>query len=68
MAGSQQVLPDIDSSLDMLEFLQEKVDKCEVGAKTGKGYYDWTPESAEATRRKMANAFIQIERWSGDGG
>ena len=47
--------------------VQEKVDKGELGAKTGKGFLDWTPESAEATRRKMANAFIEIEKWPEDG-
>ncbi len=67
MAGARRVLPDIDSSMDMLEFLQEKVDKGEVGAKTGKGFYDWTPELAAASRQKMARAFIEIERWSEDG-
>ena len=64
----KRVLPDIDSSMDVINLIQEKVDKGEVGAKTGKGFYDWTPESAEATRRKMANAFIEIEKWSQDSG
>ena len=47
--------------------VQERVDKGELGAKTGKGFLDWTPETAEATRWKMANAFIEIEKWSEDG-
>jgi 3-hydroxybutyryl-CoA dehydrogenase len=51
----------------VLKFLQEKVDKDEVGAKTGKGFYDWTPESAAASRQKMARAFIEIEKWPEDG-
>ena len=48
--------------------VQEKVDRGELGAKSGKGFLEWTPESAEATRRKLANAFIEIEKWSKDGG
>ena len=68
LAGIQRVLPDIDSSMDAIKMVQEKVDKGELGAKTGKGFLDWTPESAEATRRKMANAFIEIEKWPEDGG
>ena len=58
--------PDIDSSMDVMKLIQGKVDKGELGAKSGKGFLDWTPESAEATRRKMANAFIEIEKWSQD--
>ena len=66
LAGVQRVLPDIDSSMDVMKLIQEKVDKGELGAKSGKGFLDCTPESAEATRRKMANAFIEIEKWSQD--
>ena len=45
----------------------EKVDRGELGAKTGQGFYDWTPESAEAARWKMARAFSEIEKWSKPG-
>ena len=64
LAAYPQILPDIDSSHDVLELIQEKVDKGELGAKSGKGFFDWTPESAEASRQKLARAFIEIERWS----
>ena len=47
--------------------VQEKVDKDELGAKSGRGFLDRTPDSAEATRRKMANAFIEIKKRSQDG-
>ena len=36
LTGLKQILPDIDSSMDVIEFLEEKVDKDELGAKTGK--------------------------------
>jgi len=65
--GLQQMLPDIDSSLAVVELVQEKVDKGELGSKTGKGFYDWTPQSADVIRQKMARAFIEIEKWSEDG-
>ena len=64
LTGLKQVLPDIDSSMDVIEFLQEKVDKNELGVKTGKSYYDWTQEATEATRQKIAKVFIEIEKWS----
>ncbi|MCH7860080.1 MAG: 3-hydroxyacyl-CoA dehydrogenase family protein [Candidatus Marinimicrobia bacterium] len=58
------VLADMDYSIDVLELVREKVER---GAKTGKGFYNWTPESAEAARQKMARAFIEIEKWSQPG-
>jgi 3-hydroxybutyryl-CoA dehydrogenase len=67
LAALPDLLPDLDTSMDVVKLVQEKVDRGELGAKTGKGFYDWTPESAEATRRKMAKAFIEIEKWSEDG-
>ena len=32
---------------------QEKVKKGELGAKSGKGFYDWTPEKADAVRARI---------------
>ena len=64
LTGLKQVLPDIDSSMGVIEFLQERVVKDELGAKTGKGFYHWTQEATEETRQKIARVFIEIERWS----
>ena len=67
LAAMPDVMADMDSSIDVLEVIREKVERGELGAKTGKGFYDWTPESAEAARQKMAQAFIEIEKWSQPG-
>ena len=48
--------------------VQEKVDNEDLSAKTGKGFYDWTPETTDVIRQKMAKAFIEIEKVSEDGG
>ena len=66
--GLQQLLPDIYSSLAVIELVQEKVDKGELGSKTGKGFYDWTPESPDVIRQEMAKAYIEIEKWAQAGG
>ena len=63
LTGLKQVLPDIDSSMGVIEFLQERVVKDELGAITGKGFYHWTQEANEETRQKIAKVFIEIERW-----
>jgi 3-hydroxybutyryl-CoA dehydrogenase len=44
--------------------LKDKVDRGELGVKTGKGFYEWTPESAEALRRRIAHALVTIEQWT----
>ena len=64
LTGLKQLLPDMDSSMGVFEFLQERVVEDELGAKAGKGFYHWTQEATEATRQKIAKVFIEIERWS----
>ena len=39
----------------------EKVERGELGVKTGKGFYEWTPESAEALRQRVAQAFAHAQ-------
>ena len=64
LTGLKQVLSDIDTLMGVIEFLQERVVKDELGAKTGKGFYHWTQEATEETMQKIAKVFIEIERWS----
>jgi 3-hydroxybutyryl-CoA dehydrogenase len=45
------------------QVLKEKVDRGELGVKTGKGFYEYTPESAEELRRRIAMALVEISRW-----
>lgn len=55
--------PDLDDSHDLPEVLRNKVEAGDLGVKTGKGFYDWTPESAEALRLRIANALVEIAKW-----
>ncbi len=59
-----ELLADLDSSTVLPAFVREKVERNELGAKTGKGFYDWTPEAVETAQRRMAHAFVEIEKWS----
>lgn len=36
----------------------QKVQQGALGVKTGKGFYEWTPETADALRQRIATAFI----------
>lgn len=63
-AVAQYLLPYIESSTETPAILREKVEKNELGVKTGKGFYEWTPESAEGMKQQVANALINIAQWS----
>ena len=55
--------PDLDASRGVQETLQDKVASGELGVKTGRGFYDWTPESADALRERIAHALVEIAKW-----
>lgn len=57
------LLPHLESSTEPSSLLQEKVLRKELGVKTGKGFYDWTPESAELLRKRIGMALLEIARW-----
>ncbi|UCG09385.1 MAG: 3-hydroxyacyl-CoA dehydrogenase family protein, partial [Desulfobacterales bacterium] len=52
------MLPDMDTSSESYPLLLEKVEKGELGAKTGKGFYEWTPEFTEAWRKKVFKGLV----------
>ncbi len=54
------ILPDMEGSQESYPLLREKVAKNELGAKTGKGFYDWTPEFMEAWRKKVLEGLVSF--------
>lgn len=64
MAVTQYLLPDLESSKQISPLLKEKIEAGELGVKTGKGFYDWTPESAEALKEKIGRALTTIAELS----
>ena len=54
------MINDIDSSTEVPKLLKEKVEKGELGVKTGKGFYEWTPDSAEAFKKRLAQALVEM--------
>lgn len=58
------LVPDLETSPAEPALLKEKVERGELGVKTGKGFYDWTTESAEELKQRIAKALIEIERLS----
>lgn len=52
------MLPDMDDSRESYPLLLEKVARNELGAKTGRGFYEWTPEFTEAWRKKVLKGLV----------
>ena len=52
------ILPDMDTSNQSYPLLRQMVEKGELGAKTGKGFYEWTTEFTEAWRKKIMTGLI----------
>jgi len=58
------LLPYLAHSIEPSPLLVEKVERGELGVKTGQGFYTWAPESAEAWREKMVAVLVQLARSS----
>ena len=52
------ILPDMNTSNESYPLLLEKVKRGELGAKSGKGFYEWTPEFTKAWRKKIMKTLI----------
>ena len=59
----EQLLPELDSSREVSPLVWAKVGRGELGLKTGQGFYEWTPDSADALRRRIAHALVEIQNW-----
>ena len=56
---------EFDSSPEeAVDLLREKVARGELGLKTGKGFYEWTGESARDLKERIARALVRIAQWS----
>ncbi len=60
---ASQLFPDPESSPEIPLLIKEKVERGEKGVKTGKGFYSWTQESANALKQKIAHAIARIREW-----
>lgn len=53
LAIQSYLLPKLDRSTEPLSLIQDKIERGELGAKAGKGFYDWPPgQMARAIRRR----------------
>jgi 3-hydroxybutyryl-CoA dehydrogenase len=64
LALTPYLVPDLESSTESSALLKEKVERGELGVKTGKGFYEWTPESIDALKRRIGQALAMIAQLS----
>lgn len=62
--ASEAMLPHISHSTEVSKLLKETVRKGRLGTKTGHGFHKWTPKTIEETKQRIAQALVEIERWS----
>jgi 3-hydroxybutyryl-CoA dehydrogenase len=63
LAVSKYLMPHIESSKEVPKILEEKVRAGELGVKSGKGFYEYSDESADVLRNRIAQALIKIASW-----
>jgi 3-hydroxybutyryl-CoA dehydrogenase len=54
------LLPELDRSTEPLQLVQDKVERGELGAKAGKGFYDWPPGRAAAVIRQRDKTLLEM--------
>lgn len=60
LAIHSYVLKYLEDSHEPSPLLKEMVEKNELGFKTGKGFYEWTPESMKATRDRLLDYLARV--------
>ena len=57
------LLPELDRSTEPLQLLRDKVTCGELGAKAGKGFYDWPPGRAATVIRRRDETLLEMVKW-----
>lgn len=57
------LLPELDRSTDPQQLIRDKVARGELGAKAGKGFYDWSPARAAKVIRQRDEALLEMVEW-----
>jgi 3-hydroxybutyryl-CoA dehydrogenase len=56
------IFPFLDASTEPSTVLRQKVEKGELGFKSGHGFRDWSPEEAAASRRRLMEHLVRMTR------
>ena len=59
LAAFEELYKDLNSSSEINPLLREMVEDDKLGVKSGRGFYEWTPERIEAIRNRMNRVLIE---------
>ena len=59
LAAFEELYNDLNSSSEINPLLREMVEDDKLGVKSGRGFYEWTPERIEAIRNRMNRVLIE---------
>ena len=57
------LLPELDRSTEPRQLIRDKISHGELGAKAGKGFFDWPPGRAAEVVRRRDEALLEMVRW-----
>jgi 3-hydroxybutyryl-CoA dehydrogenase len=57
------LLPDLDRSTAPKQWVRDKVERGELGVKTGQGFYNWPPGRAAGVIQRRDEALLEILEW-----
>jgi 3-hydroxyacyl-CoA dehydrogenase len=57
------LLPELDRSTEPKQIIQDKVERRELGAKTGKGFFDWAPGQFGKVTKKRDETLLEMIEW-----
>lgn len=60
LAIHDYILPHLEASGAPSPLLREKVAAGDLGFKTGRGFAEWSPEAAEASRRRLVEYLVHV--------
>ena len=63
MAIHSYLLSELDRSTEPQQLIRDKVARGELGAKAGKGFYDWPPGRAATFIRRRDEALLELVQW-----
>lgn len=62
-SAASAITPHLETSTELPAILTEKLASGDLGVKTGKGFYEWTEETAAALKQRLTRALVQMEKW-----
>lgn len=65
LAIQRTLMPVLDVTREPQHFLVDKVERGDLGMKTGRGFREWTPAQADAVRQRLARYLAEATRERG---